>query len=487
VSGAPAGLPPDRPVITDERILAAGTSLRFLLLLFLFVAGTYSIATDVAAYIADGNRNDATGCLLAAGADLDLGGVGVVSALGNKAAYEACLHHYVRDTSWVAPSATAAMILVSAVVYLLLPRWKARRSRYLPLARLDAARDLQDVLDSLVFRSYLPVKLTIDDCCVDLGAPSVGAVVFGTRRHPRIRLNLGLLRVRDQDPERFEAVMLHELAHVANRDVGITFATIATWRVFLLGVLLPGAAFYVKAILVDHTPASWGDRTLSESRLVLEALIVVLAYLTRADILRTREIYADRTAQTNNARLERQRQGQPVETATLGTWRKAAVRLFQPWRTHPPWPVRNAALRDPSVLFRPGLQGLFITGFAADIATHALVSASSNNVGALSNNVGASSDNWAEALGSLSTASWSSVSSVPQCGGPSPPPLSAGRRCPPVGSSACGRGSAWLPPRWYATDSSTADGFRSTLRQPFWSRPSSVPSRYGQRNMRSCE
>ncbi|WP_194927811.1 M48 family metalloprotease [Catenulispora pinisilvae] len=376
MSAATGSAAADRPVVTDERILAAGTTLRFVLLLFLFVAETYSITGDVATHLADGSRNDAVGCLLAAGGNPDLGSMlGTVPAMGDYAAYEACLHRYVPDTSWAQFVVTGTMIIAAAVLYRLLPVWKARRSRYVPLARFDAAGDLTTVIAGLVRHSKLPVTLNLDDCYVDLGAASASAVVFGTRRHPRIRLNLGLLRIREKNPDRFNAVMLHELAHIANRDVGITYATVAVWRVFLIAALLPGAVDDVISLLTEHTPAAWGETTADKSGLLLEVLIVVLAYLTRADILRTREIYADRTAQSNNAMLDREG---PAEAVRLSAWRRASANFAQLWRTHPSWTARHAALRDPSILFRPRFSVLFITAFAADIAAHALIPESDN-------------------------------------------------------------------------------------------------------------
>ncbi|MFE4540856.1 M48 family metalloprotease [Streptomyces scopuliridis] len=58
---------------------------------------------------------------------------------------------------------------------------------------------------------------------IDPAATSVSAVVFGRTRHPVVCLHGGLLAVRCSDPNRFQAVLLHELAHIANRDITLTY------------------------------------------------------------------------------------------------------------------------------------------------------------------------------------------------------------------------------------------------------------------------
>lgn len=43
----------------------------------------------------------------------------------------------------------------------------------------------------------------------------------------------------DTDPSAFRAVMLHELAHLRNRDVDKTYFTIGIWRAFVVVALIP--------------------------------------------------------------------------------------------------------------------------------------------------------------------------------------------------------------------------------------------------------
>ncbi|QIK10199.1 M48 family metalloprotease [Streptomyces sp. ID38640] len=71
---------------------------------------------------------------------------------------------------------------------------------------------------------------------VDPSAASTGAAVFGRNRRPTVCLHAGLLAGRATAPEDFEAVLLHELAHIRNGDVTLTYATIALWRTFIAAV-----------------------------------------------------------------------------------------------------------------------------------------------------------------------------------------------------------------------------------------------------------
>jgi hypothetical protein len=72
-----------------------------------------------------------------------------------------------------------------------------------------------------------------------------------TRRPGRARIALaaGLLQSRSAHPDRFNATVLHELAHLRARDVGLTYATVALWRVFAVAVLLPYLARAVELVV----------------------------------------------------------------------------------------------------------------------------------------------------------------------------------------------------------------------------------------------
>ena len=114
---------------------------------------------------------------------------------------------------------------------------------------------------------------------------------------PRVPGRRLILRY-DTDRAGVRAVVLHELAHLRNRDVGKTYLTIAIWWAFVATALLPFVALVVHPALF-YTPLRWSLRRFDGhwaqvgyqvgSVLVLTAVV----YLTRNAILRTRETHAD--------------------------------------------------------------------------------------------------------------------------------------------------------------------------------------------------
>lgn len=357
----------------DERVLSAGTTVRFVLLLVLFTVAGAGMSTDVVGFLSD-SGNASIGCVLAGGGNPEVGfGRGVLPSLADVTALKACLNGNAPTYPWVSIVAPAALLLAAAVLFQMLPRWKTRRSRAIDLESVDqdgrVSRRLSELREKVGIPAGLRIRYVVDVC-----ATRTGAVVYGTRRRPVLRVHGGLFikgtSERDEDRMRFDAVILHELAHIRNGDVGITYATVAMWRVFLAGVLLPEAIVAVDALVTERAPLQWGTLVLDESRLVLEVLIMLMVYLTRADILRIREVYADRTAASRGAVPEylvpgwsaagggpdRRRRGARLATV--------AVEL---WRTHPSWASRARALKEPDVLFRPSALSVFLAGSAADV------------------------------------------------------------------------------------------------------------------------
>ncbi|WP_018349805.1 M48 family metalloprotease [Longispora albida] len=299
----------------DERVLSAGTTQRFALLLVLFVAVTAGAAHVLAGQLAGGNSAARAGLTLAA---------------------------------------TVAVAACAVAVYYRLPRWKATRARFVPLARITDGGQLSREVDELVKLSGLPV---VPEFVVDPAAAGVGALVFGTGKQPVVCLNAGLLVTRAAHPGRFRAIVLHELAHVHNGDVGITYATVALWRVLIACVLVP-------ELLV--IAAGWATGGVVPVRwLIAHLLLVPLVYLTRADILRARELYADRTA----ARLGRLRPGALLPGTSAARPPHRLAGLAEVWRTHPSWRMRARSLVEPDALFAVSGARLLVTGLTAGMAT----------------------------------------------------------------------------------------------------------------------
>jgi Zn-dependent protease with chaperone function len=268
------------------------------------------------------------------------------------------------------------LIAAAGALYWWLPVWKGRRSRVIPLEEIDCQGDLCLLLAELVSVAGLhrAPRFVLDPAAV-----RTSAVVFGRPRRYTVCLYGGLVARRAVDPEGFRSVVLHELAHIRNGDVGITYATVALWRVFLVAVLLPCGARDVQLLFSGQflrtDSISWvywpGMVPDVRRNVLLFAFTAVLVYLSRADILRSREIYADLAAVGWGA--------------GPGTWHHGAdgvaarsriggvlASFTELWRTHPRWDRRRHSLTDPSELF--GLQALptFLTGAAAMLVAEQL-------------------------------------------------------------------------------------------------------------------
>ncbi|MEV7025245.1 M56 family metallopeptidase [Kitasatospora sp. NPDC093558] len=284
-------------------------------------------------------------------------------------AYDTCVHDAVGPRPWLLLGLLLLLLLVAAgLLYWVLPLWRERRRRLV-------------LIDPFGFRAHPWLLRTLEELVARAGvetgprfmldpvAVSASAVVFGRRGRYTVSLNTGLVAGAQADPEGFRAVVLHELAHLRNRDVDITYATVALWRVFLIAVLLPNAGYQIEELIRNQFLGSGGpfwsaSRPAMVISLAFSAFLVVLVLLARADVLRSREIYADLEAVRRGAdqgawtRLGR-------EQADRGRFRRALAAFGDAWRTHPRWRQRQESLVEPAALFGVQAMPMFLTGAAA--------------------------------------------------------------------------------------------------------------------------
>ncbi|MFI9106163.1 M48 family metalloprotease [Streptomyces fildesensis] len=257
--------------------------------------------------------------------------------------------------------ALALLGLLTAALYFLQPVWRIRRRRLAPLD-LQADPALAEELRALVARATPdrpPTWLT------DPVSHHTGAVVFGRRRNRVVCLDAGLVALRTRDVDSFRAVVLHELAHLRNRDVTITHATLALWRAFLVVTLLPYALVAVDPMLLSARPLDppeWSryslDSVTATGWRVL--LLTPLVYASRASVLRARELYADARVAGWTGTADPYL-GLTADPAARRWWRAA-------WAKHPSRPARTAALARPRVLLRPGFVEALAGGLAVQVA-----------------------------------------------------------------------------------------------------------------------
>lgn len=348
----PDPLPAPPPRI-DERVLGAGTSVRFVMLLFVLLASSGSMMLTIILGMADGDR---IGCELAAGAGpADSSLTRTARTASQAVAFDLCQSVWAPSPPWWQLALWPVLLAVSALtLLLLLPRWKARPGRVVPLAAMDSDGELVSLFAELARATGLSRMPRV---VVDPAATGSGAVVFGRTGRPIVCLDGGLIVGRHRAPARFRAVLLHELAHIANRDVTLTYATITLWRVFLGLVLVPyllWEGYVIHGVLAD------GGMPTVDRPMLLTVFTVALVYLARSDVLRSREIYADLTA----LRWGADPHGWAGDTPgpPEGPVRRALGPFLVLWRTHPRFGMRQGALTDPAPLFRTPALMFFLIG-----------------------------------------------------------------------------------------------------------------------------
>ncbi|MBZ2410379.1 M48 family metalloprotease [Streptomyces sp. L06] len=181
----------------------------------------------------------------------------------------------------------------------------------------------------------------------------VSALAFGRRGRRCVVLSGGLLALRNRRPETFEAVVLHELAHVRNRDIDLSFLTIVSARVSLPVLVLTLASGVLWELL--HGLGGTGSLAAGVSNSLQGLCLVVAMPLTRRAVLRSREFYADARA--------RQWAGSASALRALFEVKEDRRRLpGRLLRVHPTARQRRDMLDDPEPLFRSGFWELLAAG-----------------------------------------------------------------------------------------------------------------------------
>jgi Zn-dependent protease with chaperone function len=259
---------------------------------------------------------------------------------------------------------TFVIFTLAIILYLLHPKLLSRQKKLIPL---------QKEKDHFFYRqtqslAHMVRVVPAPTVMIGKGLNSQNGQAFGLPQHFFMRLDGGLRLLLRKKPEAFRAIVLHELAHIANRDIGRTYFAQALWSATILLVLLPlsismGVVFTLSFI------GKALDNTLDLSRLITVTLptilfifvqlgvIVAIIAAIRAGLLRTRELYADGRAALWGAAtsllalLERNKN--PSNIAQLFAW----------WRLHPTTQERQSALHNPAYLFQISMDLPFAVGF----------------------------------------------------------------------------------------------------------------------------
>ena len=327
------------------------TTFRFLLLIIAVLGTTLYIWDWIYFAVGDNGaryRDHALACLEQSPpsvADLD-------DFTRGSQSFRACVQALDRPSAWWMLAGAIAVLSVALVLTLLFPWWKRRRMNLRPLTETDAPAVVATVRE-LAAEAGLREPPTLVWDPLD---PSPTGLAFGHAGGYTVALTGGLVVRATTEPDAFRAVVLHELAHIRNRDVDVTYFTVSLWYGFLLAAIVPFVLTLFDESLETLFKVGWRVTALA-----------ALVYLTRNAVLRSREVYADvRASATPGV-------GDALRRLLAALPRPESKSLGRFTRVHPDPAVRAAAITDTRPLFRLDLLTAFGAGISATIAYESAV------------------------------------------------------------------------------------------------------------------
>jgi len=177
------------------------------------------------------------------------------------------------------------LLLVAGAIYWFMPAARIRRDR-LTIFTTDDDPEIMNCLLDLCRVIRLPKPPTFLLRALN-SSPS--GLAFGRFGRYYVVLNGGLIPLFYQDQERFKAIVLHELAHLRNRDVDKTYFALSVGISFLLVTLIPLFMGNLVTLISNFT----GNISYVIWQTFIVAIYIPIIYIALASILRSREIYAD--------------------------------------------------------------------------------------------------------------------------------------------------------------------------------------------------
>jgi Zn-dependent protease with chaperone function len=255
-----------------------------------------------------------------------------------------------RTEAWWGLLGVSVLIVAAGAIFVAQPRWYRRRKHLTELTGADHA-DLVSRLEGIRRRAGTgPVVWLLQPLDVRLSA-----FAFGRPRHRFIAISGGAAVAALKKPAAFDAVILHELAHIKNRDIDQTYLALAIWRAFVVAALLPMAVLLIFSRVLDEPQQLiW--------RVAVMALIV---YSLRNAILRSREFDADARARHLDPETA-------LGTVLASLPARTGHRAWHLGWTHPSGQERAAALLDPAPLYRFGFWDGLAIGLVAALGASAV-------------------------------------------------------------------------------------------------------------------
>lgn len=249
-------------------------------------------------------------------------------------------------TTWMALG-LSLVIAGAGAHYLVHPLWMRRRAALVKLSEKDSPELLKE-LHGLCDVAGVPRPTFM---LAPYARKTFAGQAFGRLGNRMVRIDSGLVALRGLSAPAFRAIVLHELAHLRNRDVDLTYWTVAIWRSFVVVSVLPLAWQ-----MITDLGTWWRDVRIALSMAVLTSLIL----FTRNAVLRSRELHADarlarwddtEAAQALHRAVERQADRSEQDTV-----------FKRVWDDHPHPRRRLAVIEDRDLLNQPRLWELFALG-----------------------------------------------------------------------------------------------------------------------------
>lgn len=251
----------------------------------------------------------------------------------------------------------AALVATAGVLHRLLPAlmlwWRKLRA-----VTLDHEPALVRYLAGLCREAGLRRLPTF---LIDPRQRTPGEAVFGRAGRYTVILSAALVTTFHTDRPTFRAVVLHDLAHLRNRDLDTSYLAQGIWLAFLLIALVPYGLsslllpFGSSPVTLDAVQVGWQVAT--------AALLVSLLYIA---VLRSRELYADaRVAATDEDGDALRR---VIGTIQVSPVSRAWAHWWDALGHHPGPATRRRLLDDPGSLVSAGIGEAFAAGLIAGLA-----------------------------------------------------------------------------------------------------------------------
>lgn len=353
--------------------VVSGTTLRFVSLVAAIIGtGTYAFGLVYTLMPANARQGELTYARCnelrrRAPVGVGLDDASIAAAEEHLAAVNRCVAPFEQAQGRWMLAGLALLLGLAAVLYLTAPWWIRRRSRLVPVTAAGFPQlhaSLRPLSAAMGLRRE-PVF------ALDVARAAAGGLAFGSIGRYTVRINAGLVPLRVTDPAAFQAIVAHELAHIRNRDIDIAHATIALWRAFVAVALIPLLIVTVYPnIMIAPGVMPWtypAYPATALNHLGRTAIFVLVVYLSRNAVLRTREMYADVRA-SQHAPVDGLRRAVSAAADRPGRWWQRGNAV------HPTAQARLSAIGDPLILLRPRFGELFGIGVTTMLATSSLMS-----------------------------------------------------------------------------------------------------------------